>query len=286
MHLRYGVGTDVGCVRDHNEDAYGIQPDLGLFIVADGMGGHAAGEVASDMTVRIVEEVVEQHALHGDAVSENVLQEALQIANREVYARGRREPERGNMGSTAVVLWVRDKRYTLAHVGDSRIYRVRGGKLEALTRDHSYVQGLLDQGVLTPQEAETHPQRNVITRAIGTDPAVEADTATGRVVPGDVFLLCSDGLSGVVDEKEIGAVLRKVRDPEQACEKLLRQARDAGGPDNITAVIVRLRPRRRRRVIAAVILSILLALALVFGRSRWRERIGPEPSVESAQEEP
>ncbi len=284
MHFRYAAGTDVGCVRDHNEDAYRVRADLGLFIVADGMGGHAAGEVAADMAVRIVEEVVEQRTLHGDVAPEEVLREALEIANREVYARARREPERGNMGSTAVVLWVRKGRYAIGHVGDSRICRVRKGHMKLLTHDHSYVQELLDQGTLTPEEAETHPERNVITRAIGTDPTVEADTTGGRVVPGDVFLLCTDGLSGVVDEEDTRAVLRKVRDPEPACEELLRRARDAGGPDNITAVIVRLRPRRRRRMIAVVALCIVLALAVVFGRSRWRERTPPAPDLKPSLE--
>ena len=240
MHLQYGAGTDIGCVREHNEDAYGARPDLGLFIVADGMGGHAAGEVAADMTVRIVEEVVEQRTSPKDRLSSDVLREALQIANREVYARAQREPERGNMGSTVVVLLLRGRQYAIAHVGDSRIYRMRECRMELLTRDHSFVQLLLDQGLLTPKEAKTHPQRNVITRAIGTDSTVEVDTATGRILPGDTFLLCSDGLSGVVDEEQIGAVLRKVRDPQQACEELLRWAREAGGPDNTTVVIVRL----------------------------------------------
>jgi protein phosphatase len=235
----YGARTDVGCVRDHNEDAYGAWPKKGLFAVTDGMGGHAAGEVASEMTIQAVGEVVERYVLADDADPAAVLQEALQTANKEVFDRAAREPERANMGCTAAVIWVMMDKYAIAHVGDSRIYRMRRGRLEALTKDHSYVQELVDRGTITPEEAATHSQRNVITRAIGGNSTVETDTSTGDLEPGDTFLLCTDGLCGVVSEAEAEKRVASARRLQSLCEALVEDARKAGGPDNVTVAAVR-----------------------------------------------
>lgn len=211
----------------------------GLFIVADGMGGHAAGEVASQMTVdALARELADVNDLvRPDAPSR--VSEALRLANRAVYQRTVSEKEKQGMGTTASALLLSDAHYVIGHVGDSRIYHVRDGKMQQLTRDHSLVQEQVDAGLITPEQARRHPQSNVITRCIGVSSEVEPDIMTGESRIGDVFLLASDGLTGMVDDRRIQQLLLSRAAPERIVNALISDANNNGGVDNITAIVVK-----------------------------------------------
>jgi len=168
-----------------------------------------------------------------------VLKKALETANQEVFARAEQDPEHASMGCTAAVVWMMTDGYAIAHVGDSRVYRLRRGRLEPLTRDHSYVQELVDRGTISPKEAAVHSQRHIITRAIGGKPSLQAEVATGDFEPGDTFLLCTDGFSGVVPEDQAERYLASAGRLQKACDALVEEAKKAGGPDNITVALVR-----------------------------------------------
>lgn len=232
--LRAGAATDVGMVRATNQDNLLIATPL--FAVADGMGGHAAGEVASEVAVRALEHAYDDG---GEGTSEG-LGAAARAANRAVWDRAQSDPDLRGMGTTLVALAFVDEqeRLAIANVGDSRAYRWRDGRLEQLTTDHNLVQELLDEGLVTEEEAPFHPQRNVVTRALGVDPDVDVDVI--EVVPrrGDRFLLCSDGLGLEVEEEEVSSVLGRLADPDAAAHELVREARENGGKDNITVVVV------------------------------------------------
>ena len=226
---RSTVVTHTGRKRRHNEDAYVLQPPL--FAIADGMGGARAGEVASSLAAA---------ALQSGEVDGNGKERVtalIQAANRSVYERSSRDAEVAGMGTTMTVALVEDATVTLGHVGDSRAYVLRDGELEQLTDDHSLVAELVRGGKLSAEEAEHHPQRSVITRALGTDPDVDVDTFTVEAEDGDVFVLCSDGLTDMVGDDEIGEVLAGSRENlKEAAEELVRRANKAGGQDNITVV--------------------------------------------------
>jgi serine/threonine protein phosphatase PrpC len=226
---RSTVATHTGRKRRHNEDAYVLQPPL--FAIADGMGGARAGEVASSLAAA---------ALQSGEVDGNGKERVtalIQAANRSVYERSSRDAEVAGMGTTMTVALVEDGTVTLGHVGDSRAYVLRDGELEQLTDDHSLVAELVRGGKLSAEEAEHHPQRSVITRALGTDPDVDVDTFTVEAEDGDVFVLCSDGLTDMVGDDEIGEVLAGSRENlKEAAEELVRRANKAGGQDNITVV--------------------------------------------------
>ncbi len=226
---RSTVATHTGRKRRHNEDAYVLQPPL--FAIADGMGGARAGEVASSLAAA---------ALQSGEVDGNGKERVtalIQAANRSVYERSSRDAEVAGMGTTMTVALVEDATVTLGHVGDSRAYVLRDGELEQLTDDHSLVAELVRGGKLSAEEAEHHPQRSVITRALGTDPDVDVDTFTVEAEDGDVFVLCSDGLTDMVGDDEIGEVLAGSRENlKEAAEELVRRANKAGGQDNITVV--------------------------------------------------
>ena len=226
---RSTVATHTGRKRRHNEDAYVLQPPL--FAIADGMGGARAGEVASSLAAA---------ALQSGEVDGNGKERVtalIQAANRSVYERSSRDAEVAGMGTTMTVALVEDGTVTLGHVGDSRAYVLRDGELEQLTDDHSLVAELVRGGKLSAEEAEHHPQRSVITRALGTDPDVDVDTFTVEAEDGDVFVLCSDGLTDMVGDDEIGEVLAGSRENlKAAAEELVRRANKAGGQDNITVV--------------------------------------------------
>jgi protein phosphatase len=224
--------TDPGRKRALNEDAVCQQltPYGGIFIVADGMGGHRTGEVASQMAV---EQIVEALKHHGP--SPQGLLDAFEVANESIYIAGQRPESRG-MGTTATVL-VLDLPYALiAHVGDSRGYLLRDGELIQLTQDHSWVAERVRQGLLTEEEARSHRWRNVITNALGSFPQSRVDLVGLKVRPGDVFLICSDGLSGVLDDKVLSEMIL-TNPPEPAVAKLVKLANEWGGPDNISAVV-------------------------------------------------
>ena len=222
--------TDTGRKRRHNEDAYVAEPPL--FAVADGMGGAQAGELASSLAAAALKDSQEP----GGGGEERV-DELIQQANRRVYERQSQDTAASGMGTTMTVALVEDGRVAIGHVGDSRAYLIRGGSLEQLTEDHSLVAELVRSGKLSPEEAEGHPQRSVITRALGTDPDVDVDTFSIETRPGDLFLICSDGLTTMVDDETILAVITRNRDDlESAAKALVRAANKGGGEDNITVV--------------------------------------------------
>lgn len=225
--------TDTGRQRRDNEDnAFARAP---VFVVADGMGGAQAGEVAS----RIAVDTFEQ-ALPDGGSAEDRLADRVREANRRIYERSRSEHERAGMGTTLTAAYVGETYVAIAHVGDSRAYRFRDGSLERLTQDHSLVEELVRQQKLTPEQAAEHPQRSIITRALGPEPEVEVDTWTYPARDGDILLLCSDGLTAMVSEERVGEILASSESLQQAAGELVDEANDAGGRDNITVVLFRL----------------------------------------------
>jgi serine/threonine protein phosphatase PrpC len=231
--------TDVGRVRSANEDAYGLCPEAGLFVVCDGMGGAAAGEVASQAAVAAVTEALCDPEMAGDP--RRALASGIAEANRRVFSRSEHEPSLHGMGTTLVALLAREGRIWIAHVGDSRCYRLRAGVLQRMTQDHSLVDEQIRLGQMTPAEAEVSPLRNVITRAIGTRGSVVPDIEEMVTEHGDLFLLCSDGLTKEVSEPELTEVMRgDASDLQALCLRLIQAANDSGGSDNITAVVVRI----------------------------------------------
>jgi PPM family protein phosphatase len=226
---RVGAVTDPGRTRRHNEDAYVIEPPL--FAIADGMGGAQAGEVASRLATAALKEA------GADGGGEQRISDLIQEANRRVYDRSSSDPNTSGMGTTITVALVEDDQVAFGHVGDSRAYLIRNAQMEQLTEDHSLVNELLKTGKLSPEEAETHPQRSVITRALGTDPDVDVDTFSVRAETGDLFLLCSDGLTDMVSEESILDVVERNRqDIDGALRALVKAANRGGGQDNITVV--------------------------------------------------
>jgi PPM family protein phosphatase len=224
-----GVITDTGRKRRRNEDAYVCEPPL--FAIADGMGGAQAGEVAS----RLAAAALRESGVDGGG--EDRILDLIQEANRRVYDRSSTDPNTSGMGTTITVALVDDDRVAFGHVGDSRAYLIRDDRIEQLTEDHSLVNELVKSGKLSAEEAEMHPQRSVITRALGTDPDVDVDTFSVPVQTGDVFLLCSDGLTDMVAQTDIlGVVMRNRDDIQGALRALVREANRSGGEDNITVV--------------------------------------------------
>jgi serine/threonine protein phosphatase PrpC len=228
--VHIGHGTDTGRKRRRNEDEYVVEPPL--FAIADGMGGAQAGELASSLAAGALRDD------EGSAGSgERRVSELIQEANRRVYQRSSQDAAASGMGTTMTVALVGDGAVAFGHVGDSRAYLIRDGKLEQLTEDHSLVAELVRSGKLSPEEAETHPQRSVITRALGTDPDVDPDTFSIETEPGDLFMLCSDGLTSMVEDEDILSTVEKNRSDLQAAAKaLIRAANKGGGEDNITIV--------------------------------------------------
>ena len=228
--IQVAVLTDTGRKRRHNEDAFVVEPPL--FAVADGMGGAQAGELASSLAAAALKDSQEP----GGGGEERV-DELIQQANRRVYERQSQDAAASGMGTTMTVALVEDGRVAIGHVGDSRAYLIREGSLEQLTEDHSLVAELVRSGKLSPEEAESHPQRSVITRALGTDPDVDVDTFSVETKPGDLFLICSDGLTSMVDDETILAEVTRDRDDlKSAAKALIRAANKGGGEDNITVV--------------------------------------------------
>ncbi|TNE84381.1 MAG: Stp1/IreP family PP2C-type Ser/Thr phosphatase [Deltaproteobacteria bacterium] len=238
--------TDVGLKRGHNEDNYLINEELSLFVVADGMGGHAGGEYASAICVNTVEEIVTSMELHDDIpvdsddpveVTRERLKYAIRLAGRRIFEKAREEREFHGMGTTAVAVLVSNGQAFVAHVGDSRVYRKREGKIEQVTEDHSLVNEKLKAGLITAEEAKNHKMRNVITRSLGYQEDVEVDISVLPLNIGDEFLLCSDGLSGHVDGDELGEQIGSSL--QDSARHLIEMACERGGEDNITVIIVR-----------------------------------------------
>jgi PPM family protein phosphatase len=226
--------TDTGRQRRGNEDAFYARSPL--FAVADGMGGAQAGEVASHMAV----EVLEQGLPDGVGSIEERLRARVAEANARILELAQSDDHLAGMGTTLTAAYVGEDDLTVAHVGDSRLYRLRGGELERLTDDHSLVEELVRQGKLTPEEADEHPQRSIITRALGAEPGVEADSRTWPARAGDVYLICSDGLTSMVPEAQVAAIIQGSESLAGAGRTLIDAANDAGGRDNITVILFRL----------------------------------------------
>ena len=273
--ISWGARSDVGLVRGHNEDSFLLRAPL--FMVSDGMGGHASGEVASSIAI---ETVGEQAPGTADDV---LLGAAVESANMSVIEASEQGIGKPGMGCTATAVLIEGNRMAVAHVGDSRAYVLRQGTLVRITHDHSYVEELVDSGQITADEARTHPSRSIITRALGSDPDMYADHFSLEVNDGDRVILCSDGLSSMISDAEIESLAVSSATPQQAADNLVAAALTAGGSDNVTVVVVdvlndgladaaRRRLVRRASIVGGVIaaclaLSVLFAAALV--RSEW-----------------
>ena len=244
--------TEVGCVRKHNEDNFLMEPDLGLYVVADGLGGHAAGEVASQIVVEKVGQFI-NHTVERDRTwpveydttlpyDGNRLKAALLLADQGILNDIRANPERESMGSTVVACLVNGSNVTVVHVGDSRAYLLNPEGIRQVTRDHSWVAEQVANGILTPDEARRHPFRNVITQALGNGGELDISVSQIPVQELDRILLCSDGLSGMVQDEEIWEIVKSAQDVDEAAEKLITKAMNNGGEDNITVVLVAFEP--------------------------------------------
>jgi len=235
-----GSATDVGTVREVNEDSLILRTDIGMWAVADGMGGHEVGDLASS---RVVEALagVESHDLLSDFV--DAVDDALTAVNGQIIAYSEEELENASMGSTVVSLLVRGRVGVCLWVGDSRLYRLRNGVLSQLSRDHSQVEEMLQMGMLTPEQAINHPDSHVITRAIGGEDELYVDINIFSLQIGDTFLLCSDGLYNSVDVEDMEAYLAS-RDPQQACDDLLRIALENEARDNVSLIVLKGEPGR------------------------------------------
>ena len=250
LRISSAVASHPGLRREDNEDAYAVRPDLGLYVVADGMGGHAAGEVASRMAVEAIDGFVmdtKDADIHRTwpfpydptlTLDGNRLKAAFRLANRRLAAAMEGNDALRGMATTAAALLVGEAP-VVAHVGDSRIYLCRDGSLQQVTQDHSWVSEQVRAGVMTENDARRHPWRNVVTRALagGDDPDVEVSEI--ELQPGDCLLLCSDGLSGVVTPDALGAIINRGESLERTCQALIDAANDAGGPDNITVAMLK-----------------------------------------------
>jgi serine/threonine protein phosphatase PrpC len=252
MRIRYAAKTDPGLKRNHNEDYFSLIEDEQLFLVADGMGGHACGEVASKMAADVIREFFVRSKEDDStwpykldrqlSFLENRLVVGIKLANQRIYESANRDLRLKGMGTTVVIGQVAGDRLYIAHVGDSRCYRVRKGEVKQMTRDHSLLEDYKDaRPDMSPEEQKKFPHKNVITRALGMRDTVQVDVGTDDIKDGDVFLLCSDGLSGLVDEKRIGDTVKTAADLENAVAGLIEAANQAGGNDNITVLALECR---------------------------------------------
>jgi protein phosphatase len=240
--------TDVGCVRANNEDNFGYDSRYGIFVVCDGMGGQAAGEVASKMGVDILLDYFRHlgpvpqagSPTEGASSGATSLANAINLANRSIYQAGQQENGRSGMGSTIVAALVRGNALAIAHVGDSRIYLIRQGAIQQLTQDHSLVMEQVRRGYITLEQAQQSEMQNIILRALGSEEAVEPDIEDLVAMPGDVLLMTSDGLTRHVRDEEILQMVTASADLNRACNTLVQAARDRGGDDNITCLLVRI----------------------------------------------
>jgi PPM family protein phosphatase len=251
--MRYvaAARTDVGRKRQGNEDSFCLAPDLGLYVVADGMGGHAAGEVASRLAVETIREWMEKYLKGDEAVivgpaaasgspEASYLLSSIRLANRIIFDAAKGRQDYAGMGTTVVAALTRGDTIILAHVGDSRIYRIRDGHIVQISRDHSFVQQQVDLGIISSEAAETSQFRHMITRALGLKETVEVDLTEKPAVAGDILLLCSDGLSDLLDDEEILTdVQEHAADLKLACQVLVDRANHKGGDDNVTTLLIR-----------------------------------------------
>lgn len=234
--------SDVGKVRTNNEDAFYLSDRDGIFLVADGMGGHKAGEIASAMAREIIPNRLLK--LNSGENIENAIREAFFEANEKVRLEAKGNLERDGMGCTCVVLVLREQNFYLAHVGDSRIYLFRKNELKQVTRDHSYVEELFIRGLISEEDKLDHPYKNQITRYIGCSQKLEVDITSGPAWNGDILMLCSDGLSEQVSHKKLQDIFQKNLEPQELVDLLIAEALNEGGRDNITSVAVRVTSKK------------------------------------------
>ena len=252
-HMAFAVEvagkSDVGCVRANNEDNFGFDSRYGIFVVCDGMGGQAAGEVASKMGVDILLDYFRRESLQetnhlsiraGSSSGSRSLTSAIQLANQTIFQAGQEQNGRGGMGSTIVAALVRGNSLAIAHVGDSRIYMIRQGTIQQLTEDHSLVMEQVRRGYITVEQAQKSEMQNIILRALGSEEEVEADVEEIPALPGDLLLMTSDGLTRHVKDEEILEIVMRAGDLERACGDLVDTAKQRGGDDNITCLLVRI----------------------------------------------
>ena len=237
MKLFFTGQTDVGLLRSVNQDAYYIDPDGRFFIVADGMGGHAGGQEASRIATQAIQTFL-HNQWYSVKPSERLLEEAFLVANQAILQDQYYHPERADMGTTAVVAIFREEQPWCAHVGDSRLYRLRGSRLEQITEDHTLVARLMKYGEITPDQARVHPLRHVLAQCLGREDLQEISIQPFHVQPGDRLLLCSDGLTEELSDQLIASHLKSIRACDKAATALINAAKDRGGRDNITVVIV------------------------------------------------
>ncbi|MBW2243738.1 MAG: Stp1/IreP family PP2C-type Ser/Thr phosphatase [Deltaproteobacteria bacterium] len=241
MILRAAAASDVGHRRKQNEDRYALAPELGLYVVADGMGGHTAGQVASELAAEASLKAIQ--TLDGAAATlTEKLRYAVASANRTIFSTAEQRPEYAGMGTTIVMMLAEGERAALAHVGDSRAYRVRAGVIRQLSDDHSIVGDLLRRNQISEDDAKGHPHRHVLTRALGVRESVEPDLAEISPALGDVFVLCSDGLTNHVDDHEIAKMATDIEDLQELCESFVDLANARGGEDNTTVIAARCCP--------------------------------------------
>ena len=244
--LEVATATHPGMVRSHNEDSIAADAEIGLAVLADGMGGYNAGEVASGIVVELIrtelkKTLTEKKAadLNGNSV-ESLLAEHSERANAAIYQAAQSQPQYSGMGTTLVVAMWHDNKVSVGHIGDSRLYRLRGETLEQVTRDHSLLQEQIDSGMITREQARHSQNKNLVTRAVGIDPQVEAEVHTYGVEQGDIYLLCSDGLSDMVSDEDIQLTLNSLSaNLGLAAQQLVQQANDNGGRDNVSVILVR-----------------------------------------------
>jgi serine/threonine protein phosphatase PrpC len=240
--LRFAAGTDTGLIRNSNEDSYRIIPESSqnpcVVIIADGMGGHNCGEVASRMTVDYISEFIERSGslLFSSPDIGAEVRRIVAETNTAVFEASLTRPEASGMGTTLTMAVIIGSKVTVAHVGDSRLYMAHNDTMQQMTQDHSYIEELIKNGTLTREEAERHPRKHVITRAIGSSRDLEIDILDFEAQEGDVLLLCTDGLTNMICENEIYNII-KDSEPQKACEQLIEAAKSKGGEDNITVIV-------------------------------------------------
>jgi protein phosphatase len=244
VHFNVGFQTDIGRKRQQNQDHGGAYPELGLFVVADGMGGHKGGEIASAMAVQTVESHVREAEKTTSWDPRQVITDAIQKANDQIFQRSTAEPQLHGMGTTTTALLFSQDLLTIGHVGDSRAYYFRPHEVWQVTRDHSLVMEKLRAGLITRDQVKTDRMKNVITRSVGFEPAVNVEVYEMAVQAGDIFLICSDGLSGLIDDPDMLDVVQRDLldhgDARRAVENLVVAANERGGDDNITAILVQI----------------------------------------------
>jgi protein phosphatase len=248
--LEVASHTDPGMVRSHNEDSIASDSDKGLVVLADGMGGYNAGEVASGMATTVIttelQQMLEDHLpfevdpQSGQTLAQGMLREQIAKANTSIYQAAQSQPQYAGMGTTLVVAMFHDNKVTVAHIGDSRLYRLRDDTFSQVTKDHSLLQEQIDSGLITPEQAKTSQNKNLVTRALGIDPTVEPEIHDYDTEVGDIYLLCSDGLCDMVSDEDIGMAVQTLgANLKLCCQQLVQMANDNGGRDNVSVILIK-----------------------------------------------